>query len=821
LDGVNLGAEDTTAPYSITWNTAQASNGSHTLTAVARDAAGNSTTSSGVSVSVNNGGNGDTTPPTVSITAPLPAEGTLSGSVTVSANASDNVGVVGVQFKLDGANLGAEDTTAPYSVAWNTAQTSNGSHTLTAVARDAAGNSTTSSGVAVSVNNGGNGDTTPPSVSITAPSATEGTISGSVAVSANASDNVGVVGVQFKVDGNNLGAEDTTSPYTITWNTTQTPNGSHSLTAVARDAAGNKTTSSPVSVTIDNSDKTAPSISIATPTPGATVKGKSVAVSANATDNVGVVGVQFKLDGKNLKAEDTTAPYSIAWDTTLTSNGSHTVTAVARDAAGNQISAGITVTVNNSTASQRNPLNGHSASYKLSDLELMAWETTDASAPMAVGYARIQPDSETSAIGGVAIFSNVSDGVLVSQAGVPISPLVESGRIYVDFSSAANTGIAIANPDDDDAVISFYFTDALGRNFGNGSFTLGAKRQISTFLNQEPFNLKNNMEGSFTFESSRSVSVVALRGLTNERGDFLMTTLPVAAIGSAEAKNVTVLPQFAIGGGWMTKLVLVNPTNGVLTGKAELFTPGAPDVKVAPLVASGNGIAGSSFGYSIPPRSIWRLKLNSVDGKLRAGSIRVTQTNNTPPASGLAVFSLTTEGVTVSEASVPIEKQASEFRVYAESYGVIGEPGSIQTGIAIANPATSAAVVQLELTDTDGSTTVSSKPIQIAAGGQVARMLAEVFPERSDFEGILRVTSTKPIAVIGLRLTANERGDYLMTTTPAESETTEAAPAELLFPHIVLGGGLSTEVVIFNRDPGRAASGKVTFSKKDGSPLEQ
>ncbi|PYQ17752.1 MAG: hypothetical protein DMF81_26955, partial [Acidobacteria bacterium] len=64
-------------------------------------------------------GSSDTTPPTVSISAPA-AGATVSGGVTVSANASDNVGVVGVQFKLDGNNLGAEDTGAPYSMSWDT-----------------------------------------------------------------------------------------------------------------------------------------------------------------------------------------------------------------------------------------------------------------------------------------------------------------------------------------------------------------------------------------------------------------------------------------------------------------------------------------------------------------------------------------------------------------------------------------------------------------------------------------------------------------------------------------------------------------------------
>ena len=73
--------------------------------------------------------------------------------MTVSATAADNVGVAGVQFKLDGANLGAEDTTAPYSVSWNTTTATNGTHTLTAIARDAAGNTTTSTSVSVTVDN--------------------------------------------------------------------------------------------------------------------------------------------------------------------------------------------------------------------------------------------------------------------------------------------------------------------------------------------------------------------------------------------------------------------------------------------------------------------------------------------------------------------------------------------------------------------------------------------------------------------------------------------------------------------------------------------
>src|SRR5204862_1917465 len=87
-------------------------------------------------------------------------------TVIVTANASDNIGVAGVQFKLDGATLGAEDSASPYSVSWDTTTTTNGSHTLTAVARDDAGNQTTSSAVTVTVAN----DVTAPVISAVAAS---------------------------------------------------------------------------------------------------------------------------------------------------------------------------------------------------------------------------------------------------------------------------------------------------------------------------------------------------------------------------------------------------------------------------------------------------------------------------------------------------------------------------------------------------------------------------------------------------------------------------------------------------------------------------
>jgi hypothetical protein len=98
-------------------------------------------------------GSTDTTPPVTSVTAP--AQGaTVSGTVTVSATASDNVGVTKLEIYADGALLGS-GTSSPLSVPWNTAAVANGSHALTSKAYDAAGNVGTSATVSVTVNNAG------------------------------------------------------------------------------------------------------------------------------------------------------------------------------------------------------------------------------------------------------------------------------------------------------------------------------------------------------------------------------------------------------------------------------------------------------------------------------------------------------------------------------------------------------------------------------------------------------------------------------------------------------------------------------------------
>ncbi|MEI9813413.1 MAG: Ig-like domain-containing protein [Acidobacteriota bacterium] len=189
----------------------------------------------------------DTTAPSVPTGLAASAASPSQVNLTWTA-ATDNVAVAGYRVYKSGNQVGTSVSTS-YSDSTCGASTTC-SYTVAAydIAGNVSGQSTSASATTPSVPAG---DTTPPSVSITAP-AGGSSASGTLTISANAADNVGVAGVQFKVDGTPIGGEDTSSPYSIAYDTSGASNGAHTLTAVARDAAGNTTTSGSVSITVTN-----------------------------------------------------------------------------------------------------------------------------------------------------------------------------------------------------------------------------------------------------------------------------------------------------------------------------------------------------------------------------------------------------------------------------------------------------------------------------------------------------------------------------------------------------------------------------------------
>ena len=185
----------------------------------------------------------DSTPPNISIIRPV-ANIVASGTENFQSQASDTGGIAAVSFVIDGVKVGTDVLVAPYIQSIDTTTFTNGSHTVVSVARDISGNIATSSPVSFTVSN-----TITPPTDITAPNVTlitpvaSGTVSGSVTITASSTDNLGVAGVTFYIDDMQIGDEATSSPYKVVWNTLLTPNGTHSIRAVAHDQAENTSTS--------------------------------------------------------------------------------------------------------------------------------------------------------------------------------------------------------------------------------------------------------------------------------------------------------------------------------------------------------------------------------------------------------------------------------------------------------------------------------------------------------------------------------------------------------------------------------------------------
>src|SRR5207249_3933398 len=209
--------------------------------------------------------------------------------------------------------------------------------------------------------------------------------------------------------------------------------------------------------------------------------------------------------------------------------------------------------------------------YAIGDTGAFVTSTAEAASVLSVGYALIRADAGQSIPSGLAIFALQQHGVLVSEASVPASRPILAGRVFAEAGPDVNTGIALANPNDQPAILSFYLTDVNGMDFGAGTVTIPPRQQVAAFLNQPPFNGTNSIFGTFTFTSSVSVGAIALRGFTNDRGEFLITTLPVVDIGITLPESTTIA-HFADGGGWTTQIVLVNPSDAVVNGNVQFIS---------------------------------------------------------------------------------------------------------------------------------------------------------------------------------------------------------------------------------------------------------
>ena len=417
VDGIDIGSEDQSAPYSAAWNTTQLSNGNHTLTATARDAAGNVTTSNPVTVSVSN----SVAAPAASGSGPLAAYSFDAGSGTTVVDVSGNSNTLNL---VNGAAWGGGkygnavsfDGSNDYGVAAaaNSALNLTGrSFTLSAWV-----NPRSNSGWQLIVDKPYTSSHSWPyfdwSMHRENSTGRLNAFLGCEAVQRPSNSSIPLntwTHVAVTYDGTALrhyinGVLDrTTAVSCAVTNTNSRPirigangGGTEVINGLVDDvriynrplsAAEIKTDMGTAlsGGTVPPPDSAPPSAVITAPANGATVSG-TVNVSASASDNVGIVGVQFKVDGVGYGSEDQSAPYSVAWSTTQLTNGNHTLTAIARDAAGNSAtSSAVTVNVNNgsTTPAPTVSLTANPSSVASGAASTLSWTSTNATGCVAAG----------------------------------------------------------------------------------------------------------------------------------------------------------------------------------------------------------------------------------------------------------------------------------------------------------------------------------------------------------------------------------------------------------------------------------------------------
>ncbi len=440
-------------------------------------------------------------------------------------------------------------------------------------------------------------------------------------------------------------------------------------------------------------------------------------------------------------------------------------------------------------------------SFDISDRGTASFPTTGGAEPPRVGWGQIRPDGGRSTPSGMALFElRNRHGVLITEEAVPASEPVQRGRIFAEVGGPVRTAVAFANPNGRPADIDFYVIDGGGNRIAEGRFRLGAYRHMAGFLSEEPFNV-GSVVGTFTFSASPSVVAMAFWELINAPGECLVAALPVRPVlsppfpipGTSPAS--VLFPHFAAGDGWATQVILVNPTAESIAGRLEFLGP--------------DGRVGTSFEYVIARHSAQRFRAPKPDTGLASGWVRARPARGAAPH-GVQLYSFASGGKTVAVAGVAAAGASTGFRIPVEEAGMPGRSGSTRTGLAVANTTDEEISVSREITRPDGSLVSPLGSLTLGPYRQTSHMLDAILDLPEDFSsGMLRVSATGPVAVAGLRIRINERGELKATSLWPSNELATGTTRDRFFAHLADTDGWTTELVLFSGRLGETSSGNL------------
>ncbi|MEI6512906.1 MAG: Ig-like domain-containing protein [bacterium] len=346
VDGGTTGLSVSTGSggsISINWNAASFSNGKHTISISATDKAGNVGSASTVDVTV------DSILPTVTLTTPVNNAQISNSPLAITGTVSDT-NLQGWNLTIDGGSTGFtpsfftvsdSSTTVAVSATLDPSLLSEGAHTLALIGSDKSGNTLQKSVVLLK-------DATSPVVTLTNPdeNKTDVKFFGTQTITASIQDTSDVTWI-VKIGEVQLGSG-TTKSISVNWNTAQKnldssskyPDGTHTVTIIATDTAGNSSTTKSKQVTVNN---TPPVLEVTTPTDKSYVKG---VVQISGTVNDALATWVVRVDGQQIDS-GTGSIIDTAWDATNTSSGLHSVVVTATNEVGNSATKTISVRVDN------------------------------------------------------------------------------------------------------------------------------------------------------------------------------------------------------------------------------------------------------------------------------------------------------------------------------------------------------------------------------------------------------------------------------------------------------------------------------------------
>ena len=441
------------------------------------------------------------------------------------------------------------------------------------------------------------------------------------------------------------------------------------------------------------------------------------------------------------------------------------------------------------------------------------------------GYATVGVNSGTAPYG-TAVFSFTQNGIVVSEVGVPASPPTTSARIFVDFRSQVPpgigtidifTGLAAVNRGTATAQITFTLRDASGSTLATGIITLAQNAHFAKFLHQfaPDFVLPDNFEqtglASLEITSDQPLSILALRLSTNQRGDLLLTSTPIADLTKPATTESLFYPQVTDGGGYVMTLIFLNTSGALETGMIEFF-----DGMGAPMMVRmvGGGAADSKFSYSIAAGGFARFVTDGSPENVNAGWVKLTPDMGTSTPVGAGIFSLTQNGTLVTESGVPSAVQTNHAIIYIDT------SGGHNTGLAIANPNGTQLTVTVRALALDGMTAAGGGPgnLNLVGSGHTAQFVGQMIPGGlpEGFIGVLDIQGDQQFVALTLRSLNNGRGDFLLTTFPI-ADANQTAPTPVIFPQIADGDGFQTQFIFLGID---GATITVKFLGDDGSPID-